>query len=194
MFFKSTKIKVGRKEFDVNETDLILDNGACYQIFRQNREGKYCFYNDLSKKLFRELQSLDGVYTNEHLQQAAVRNLNKSCTYWKFRIGYMIEHLGYEEVKEQVVKKRYFKEGDRVYHKHLNQFGTFVQYKKICDEECYVEFLDQDNYTECKCVSLSQLMKVCKHMRPNGVCSIGASNAGYCTIPVCSFYETERNY
>lgn len=51
-----------------------------------------------------------------------------------------------------------FKAGDRVYHKHLKQFGTFVQYNKLSDEECYVEFVDENGYTECKIVSVSQLL------------------------------------
>lgn len=29
------KLKVGRKILDISENDLILDNGACYQIITQ---------------------------------------------------------------------------------------------------------------------------------------------------------------
>lgn len=51
-----------------------------------------------------------------------------------------------------------FKAGDKVYHKHLEQFGVFVRYSWASDDECYVEFTDSDGYSECKCVSLSQIV------------------------------------
>ena len=50
-----------------------------------------------------------------------------------------------------------FKSGDKVYHRHLKQFGTFVQYNTLSDDECYVDFVNEDGYTECKIVSVSQL-------------------------------------
>ena len=40
-----------------------------------------------------------------------------------------------------------FKFGDKVYHRHLKQFGTFVQYNTLSDDECYVDFVDEDGYT-----------------------------------------------
>lgn len=96
-----TKIKVGRKIFTIQESDLILDNGSCYQILRQNNEGKYRLYNDLSKKLFHELRSLGGVFTSEGLRLQAFQNYqSERYTYWKFDIEYMVKHLGFEEVNE----------------------------------------------------------------------------------------------
>lgn len=95
------KIKVGRKEFTVDELDLILDNGSLYQILRQNYEGKYYLYYDLSKKLFRELRSLGGVFTSEGLRLQAFQDYHSElCTYWKFDIEHMVKCLGYEEVEE----------------------------------------------------------------------------------------------
>lgn len=90
-----TEITVNRKTFTIDDTDLILDNGACYQILSKNTDGKYCFYHDLSKKLFRELRTLGGVYTSEGLRLNAVRNHAPCCTYWKFNVEYMVEHLGF---------------------------------------------------------------------------------------------------
>lgn len=43
-----TRIKVGKKAHTIDETDIILDNGACYQILSRNREGKYYLHYDLS--------------------------------------------------------------------------------------------------------------------------------------------------
>ena len=39
-----------------------------------------------------------------------------------------------------------FKSGDKVYHRHLKQFGTFIQYNTLSDEECYVDFIDEDGF------------------------------------------------
>ena len=50
-----------------------------------------------------------------------------------------------------------FKNGDTVYHKRLKQFGTFIKYNPLCDDECFVVFKDEDGYEDCKCVSVSQV-------------------------------------
>lgn len=96
-----TKIKVGRKEVIIEGTDLILDNGACYQILRQNNVGSYYLYNNLSKNLFRELRTLGGVFTSEGLRLQAFQNYHSECcTYWKFDIEHMVHRLGFEEINE----------------------------------------------------------------------------------------------
>lgn len=82
-----------------------------------------------------------------------------------------------------------FKAGDRVYHKHLKQFGTFVKYAWSADTECFVEFEEEDGYTECKHVTVYQLEGKCKHIRDDGICLKGASSSGMCQFPVCSYYE-----
>lgn len=82
-----------------------------------------------------------------------------------------------------------FKTGDVVYHRHLKQFGKFIEYNKLSDSEAFVEFTEDDGYVECKCITLAQLQGVCKHKREDGVCLIGASSSGRCKFPVCSYYE-----
>lgn len=93
-----TKIKVGRREFVVYDTDLILDNGACYQILSCSNKGTYYKSNDLSKKLFNELRKLEGVFTSEGLRIAAQYNFDEHCTFWKFDIEHMTERLGFEKI------------------------------------------------------------------------------------------------
>lgn len=39
-----------------------------------------------------------------------------------------------------------FKHGDRVYHRNLKQYGTFVDYAWESNEECDVEFEAEDGY------------------------------------------------
>lgn len=50
-----------------------------------------------------------------------------------------------------------FKPGDRVYHRNLKQYGKFVGYALESDEECNVEFEEEDEYVEQKHVSVSWL-------------------------------------
>jgi len=52
-------IKCGRREFDLNEKDIIFDNGACYQITSQTyREGFAEYYPVIAeakaKKMIKE--------------------------------------------------------------------------------------------------------------------------------------------
>lgn len=84
-----------------------------------------------------------------------------------------------------------FKKGDRIYHKHLQQFGTFLEYAIISDEECFVELVNNFGDLEYKCVSVSQLIHACKHMRPDGMCLQGASGNVICEFLThkCNFYE-----
>ena len=82
-----------------------------------------------------------------------------------------------------------FKPGDRVYHRNLKQYGKFVGYAWESDDECDVEFEEDDGYVEQKHVSVSWLDFECKHRRKDGICLKGASSSGVCTHPLCSCYE-----
>ncbi len=50
-----------------------------------------------------------------------------------------------------------FKQGDRVYHKNLKQYGIFIGYTYLSEEECYVEFETEDGEIEQKHVCVSWL-------------------------------------
>ena len=90
------KLKVGRDMIDIDENDLILDNGACYQIVtKMTCSGWYQYPRIMSKKLFKDLKKLDLVFTNEELHQLAVSKYDsETLTFWKFHIDRMQE-LGY---------------------------------------------------------------------------------------------------
>lgn len=52
------ELKVGRRIIDIDENDLILDNGACYQIVtKEIGTGFYKPSPVMSKKLFNELKN-----------------------------------------------------------------------------------------------------------------------------------------
>lgn len=90
------KLKVGRDIIELDHKDLILDNGACYQIVTQNvRKGFDSHYPIISKKLFNDLKKLELIFTSEELRQDAINKYDSSViTYWKFNIERM-QKLGY---------------------------------------------------------------------------------------------------
>ena len=90
------KLKIGRNIIEVSEKDLILDNGACYQIITQELpQGFHSYCPHIIKKLFSELKKCGLVFTNEVLKQSATKRYGSSAlTYYKFDIQQM-EKLGY---------------------------------------------------------------------------------------------------
>lgn len=88
------KLKVGRNILDIDENDLILDNGACYQITTKEIFNKTSPI--MSKKLFSDLKKCDLIFTSEGLRQKAIKKYgNHVQTYYKFNIERMKE-LGYD--------------------------------------------------------------------------------------------------
>ena len=53
-----------------------------------------------------------------------------------------------------------FKPGDRVYHKNLKLYGTFIDYAWESDDECDVDFEMENEENEQRHVSVSCLEKV----------------------------------
>ena len=54
------KLKVGRNILDIDENDLILDNGACYQIITKEIGKAFSHYPPvMSKKLFNDLKKCE---------------------------------------------------------------------------------------------------------------------------------------
>lgn len=90
------KLKVGRDILNIDNNDLILDNGACYQIItKEKNEGFKSYPVRMSKKLFNDLKKYDLIFTNEGLKQDAIKRYSmSSVTYWKFNIEKM-QRLGY---------------------------------------------------------------------------------------------------
>ena len=80
-------LKVGRNILDINEKDIILDNGACYQIITKEAGKLWETYSPImSKKLFDRLNRCGAVYTIEKYH-------TNSCTFWAFNIEKLEEFL-----------------------------------------------------------------------------------------------------
>lgn len=90
------KLKVGRDIFDIDENDLILDNGACYQIVTQEiRKGFDRITPKMSSKLFNDLKKCELIFTSEGLRQAAIEKYgNCVVAFWKFDVDQM-KKMGY---------------------------------------------------------------------------------------------------
>ena len=88
-------LKVGRNILDINEKDIILDNGACYQIITKEVGKLFETYSPImSKKLFDRLNRCGAVYTNEMLKKKAFEKYyTNSCTFWAFNIEKLEEFL-----------------------------------------------------------------------------------------------------
>ena len=87
------EFKVGRYILNISEKDLILDNGTCYQIITQ-KVGRSALHSSspvMSKKLFKELQKKEMIYTNKELKQKADAMYRiPGMTFWKFNIEKII--------------------------------------------------------------------------------------------------------
>lgn len=92
------KLKVGRYIWDIDDNDLILDNGACCQII--TKKFGYGFkqvHPIMSKKLFSDLKKCNLIFTSEELKQRAIERYGNCVqTYYKFNIERMKE-LGYDK-------------------------------------------------------------------------------------------------
>lgn len=90
------KLKVGRNIFDIDENDLILDNGACYILITKKVTKNYSSCSPtVSKKLFNGLKKCGLIFTSEGLRQAAIEKYgNHVMTFWKFDVDQM-KKMGY---------------------------------------------------------------------------------------------------
>nr|WP_142411372.1 hypothetical protein [Clostridium sp. Marseille-P7770] len=93
------ELKIGRYVYDVNENDLLLDNGCCFQLITKFTGIGLDSQSPakLSKKLVKDLKKSNAIYTNEDLKMAAESRYRYSgITFWKFDIEKM-KHLAEQE-------------------------------------------------------------------------------------------------
>ena len=89
------KLKVGRNIVDINEKDVILDNGACYQIItKEVARGWSGYAPTISKNLFKKLQKCGAVYTSDALRKDASKTYRSDIyVYWMFNIEKLEEFI-----------------------------------------------------------------------------------------------------
>ena len=93
---ETIKLKVGRDIVEIDKNDLILDNGARYQIITKEVGRTNCkHFPVMSKKLFSDLRKCELIFTNEELRQMVIKKYHTyKCSLWKFDIDRMKE-MGY---------------------------------------------------------------------------------------------------
>lgn len=100
------KLKIGKRTFDIDENDLILDNGAVYQIVtKEIRDNDWSLYSpQISKTLFKKLKKENLIYTNpELIELAAKKYIIKGCILYKFDIEAMINSKLENVIKESTL-------------------------------------------------------------------------------------------
>lgn len=95
------KITIRGKEYFVDETDLILDNGACYQLI--TRQVSYIDGSPplLSKKLFKDLKTCGFIYTDDELKEKCKKMFFGNCDLYRFDIEKMAQNDCYRVKGEQ---------------------------------------------------------------------------------------------
>ena len=88
-------LKIGRYVLDINEKDIILDNGNCYQIITKKVGKRWEPYSPvISKSLFSKLNKCGAVYTNAMLKKKAFERYHiNRCTFWTFDMKKLEEFL-----------------------------------------------------------------------------------------------------
>lgn len=96
------EMKIGRYVKHIGKDDLILDNGACYQVTTQNGAWSNWNYTPLlmSKTMFNELRKRDFIYLDVAETKRANEKYNTpQLFYFRFDIDKMITSGGYKVVE-----------------------------------------------------------------------------------------------
>lgn len=81
-------IKIERREFDITNEDIIMDNGACYQLITKKYTKGWCqYYPIVSKTQFNKLIKENKlVLTNEYLDYTDSTGKEHYRRYYKFNV------------------------------------------------------------------------------------------------------------
>jgi len=87
-------IKLERNELDINENDLILDNGSCYIIITKKvGTDQNSYHPIISKTDYKDLKIHGMIYTNNELRRVACeQEKSTNVTYWKFNMELINEY------------------------------------------------------------------------------------------------------
>jgi len=92
------KLKIRQRTFDINEKDVLMDNGACVQLITKKiQKGMYSCYPIMGKKLFQDLKKRQFLFTTEELQKYANDHYIVPVTLYKFDVERMSQYLEYRE-------------------------------------------------------------------------------------------------
>lgn len=89
------ELKIGRKIYNIDENDIVMDNGACIQVITKMAGAAWREHPVImSKKLFSDLKKVGFLYTNSELEDIATKKYHSTSTLYKFDIDRM-KQAGY---------------------------------------------------------------------------------------------------
>lgn len=93
----SIKLKIGRDIYKLDNTDIVMDNGAVIQVITKE-VGSAWNRSPLrmSKKLFNDLKNIGYLYTDEKLAEYAKRKYSVPVVLYRFDIDKMSKHDDYK--------------------------------------------------------------------------------------------------
>ncbi len=100
--FRKVRLKIGHYEKLIGKSDLIADNGACYNVVTQRGRFSNWSYQPLmmSKKLFNDLKRLEFIYVDEKkTREEQLKTGMSRLTYYRFDIEKFIK-FNYEVVED----------------------------------------------------------------------------------------------
>ena len=85
------KIRLGYFDLEIDENDIILDNGSCYVLItKELGSGRDSHHPIISKTDFNDLRTHGFLYTNNELRLFAWKQeKSTNVTYWKFKMALM---------------------------------------------------------------------------------------------------------
>lgn len=85
------QLKIGREVYNINENDVVMDNGSCIQVITKKVGTLWEGYHALkmSKKLFKDLRTCGYLYTNELINKMWNGRYLGTATLYKFDIERM---------------------------------------------------------------------------------------------------------
>lgn len=79
------QLKIGKEIYNINENDIVMDNGSCIQVItKKKQDGWYSYPVKMSKKLFSDLKKVAYLYTNEELEKISAKKYAIPVTLYKF--------------------------------------------------------------------------------------------------------------
>lgn len=75
---ETVRLKIGREIFEINENDIIIDNGSCYQLVTQKIGNMVSGYYPpiVSKKLFNSLKKTGQLLADEKTEEYKRKKYN----------------------------------------------------------------------------------------------------------------------
>lgn len=89
------ELKIGRKVFDITEKDVVLFNGACWQLITQEFFSNYCYYSPTMSKTMCEKFVKKGILVmfKKEKEYTTMNGKQMGLYYYKFDMDKLKEYI-----------------------------------------------------------------------------------------------------